>query len=111
MVRLDGGATNGVVAYRYYLGEMTVVFQAGFMETWDGAIIALREMELPIEKSKHDLTKGKIVGAHPDSKTVTLSLQYKTNTETEVVIKVGRLGDKEASAEITEEIRKVLFKG
>jgi hypothetical protein len=104
---LIGGA--GVSGYKYYMGEMTVIFQADFMKTWDGTMTALKEMSLAVESKAHSLTKGTILARREDKKPVRIAINYRSSQETEVTIRIGRFGDKNASATITERIRSVLF--
>jgi hypothetical protein len=109
VVRLDGGTAAGISGYNYSLGKMTVIFQANFMGTWDGTLIALKKMELYVETNEHSLTKGKILAWGSDMTPVKISIAYQSLEETEVAIKVGKLGEKDASVGITEQIRKALF--
>jgi uncharacterized protein YijF (DUF1287 family) len=80
------------------------------METWDAALTAVENMNLPVQEKKHDLTTGKIVAKRTDKKEVHITVKYVSSQETEVVIRVGFFGDQEASMAVKEEIRKVLFK-
>ena len=68
-------------------------------------------LKLKIERSDHDLTTGKIHATRADTKDVTISLKYRSARETEVVIRVGLFGDKDASGAIQEKIRSLLVKG
>lgn len=110
VVFFGAGAAAGVVGYKYYEGALTVIFQSPFMETWDATLKALNQMNIKVESSSHDLTSGKIKAKRDDTERVTVSLSYKSAQETEVVIKVGTLGNQDASMAIKEEIRKVLVK-
>jgi uncharacterized lipoprotein len=109
VVFFGAGAAAGVVGYKYYEGALTVIFQSPFMETWDATLTALDRMNIKVESSTHDITSGKVRAKRGEKQPVTISLKYKSAKETEVVIKVGYLGDESASMAIKEEIRKVLF--
>jgi len=104
------GAAAGVGGYKYYEGKLTVIYQAPFMETWDATLKAFDRMNLKVESSEHNLTSGKIKGKQADNTPVTVSLEYKSAQETEAGIRIGILGDKNASMAVKEEIRKQLFK-
>ncbi len=108
LIIFGAGTAAGVAGYKYYQGALTVVFQAPFMKTWDGTLTALGEMQLEIESSDHDLTSGIIRAKRSDKKEVKVSLAYKSAKETEVVIRVGLFGDKEASLAIKDRIAQVL---
>jgi uncharacterized lipoprotein len=109
VVLFGAGAASGVVGYKYYKGTLNVIFQAPYMETWNASLEALKQMDIKVERSDHTLVKGKIQAKNTDQESVTISVKYKSEKETEVVIRVGLLGDKDASMTIKERIRKVLF--
>jgi hypothetical protein len=66
-------------------------------------------MDLRIVHSEHGPTKGKIVAERSDKTPIYLSMEYKSAEETQVSIRVGEFGDREASEIIFEKIRKALF--
>ncbi len=103
------GTVAGVVAYKYYKGTLTVIYQAPILKTWDATLKVLEGMKLKIKTKDHDQTSGKITAIRADSKPVIISLKYISSQETEVVIRVGFFGDKNISMIIKEEIRKGLF--
>ena len=105
------GAGMGVGGYKYVKGSFTVIFQAPYMRTWDATLEALTNMNFRTKEKDHDLTKGKIGGNAADDQWVSITVEYKSSQETEVVIRVGLFGDEKASIAIKEEIRKILFKG
>jgi uncharacterized lipoprotein len=109
LVFFGAGTAAGIVGYKYYEGALEVVYEAPYMETWDATLKALERMNLRVEEKEHDLTKGKIVAKRADNKTVNIKISYQSSKETKVVIRVGVLGDEEASMAIKEEIRKALF--
>jgi hypothetical protein len=110
MALVGAGAAVGIVAYKYYGGQLTVIYEAPFMETWDATLTALKGMKHEILSADHDHTSGKIVAYGADERSVTISLAYISAEETEVVIRVGYLGDKQVSMSIKERIREVLFR-
>ena len=75
----------------------------------DQFLKALEKMGLQIQSQKHDLTKGTIKTKLDDNRSLSISLTYKSAQQTEVVIRVGFFGDKNASDVIQENIRKELF--
>ena len=104
------GSVAGVGGYKYYKGALTVVYQASYVETWDASLKALEAMEFKIEKKENNLTSGTIEALRADKKTVTVSLKYRSSTETEAKIRVGLLGDQNASDVVKDRIAKELFK-
>lgn len=108
LIFFGAGAAAGVAGYRFYEGALTVIFQAPFMDTWDATLKALDKMDIEVESSSHGITSGKIKAKRGDKEPVTISLKYNSAKETEVVIKVGYMGNQDISMTIKEEIRKVL---
>ena len=109
LVFFGAGTAAGVAGYKYYKGSLTVVFQSPYLKTWDGTLKALESLNFTIENQKRDLTAGHIDAKRADSTPVTVSLAYKSAEETEIVIRVGILGDMDASNAVKEEIRRNLF--
>jgi hypothetical protein len=103
------GTVAGIGSYKYYQGVLTVVYEAPYIDTWEATLKSVDNLKMQIKKKDHDLTAAKIVAKLADNRTVTISLKYKSSEETEVNIRVGLLGNKDASDQIKEEIRKVLF--
>jgi hypothetical protein len=110
LVFFGAGAAAGLAGYKFYEGSLTVTYRAPYIKTWDATLAALKEMKLPIEKADHDQISGKIVARRADGKAVTVSLEYKSSTDTKVSIRVGELGDQRASEVIERKIRDILFK-
>jgi hypothetical protein len=109
LVLFGAGTAAGIAGFKYFDGTMYVSYQAPYMDTWDATDRALREMGYGIRSSGHGMTSGKIVATDPETRTVHITVEYKSSKETEVGIKVGLFGDEKASAVIVEQIRRVLF--
>jgi len=103
------GTAAGIAGYKWYEGSLTVIYEAPYITAWEATLKALEKMELDIKSQKHDLTKGTIKAQMKDERSVTVSLAYKSAQQTEVEIRVGFFGDKDASDTIQEGIRKELF--
>ena len=103
------GTAAGIAGYKWYEGSLTVIYEAPYIKAWDASLKALGDMKLEIKSQKHDLTKGTIKAEMEDKRSVTVSLAYKSAQQTEVEIRVGFFGDKDASDVIQESIRKELF--
>ena len=110
VVLFGAGTVAGIGGYKYYNGSLVVVYQAPYIKTWDAATLALRDMDLVIESSKHDQITGKIKARRADKVPVTVALKYLSADETEAKIRVGLMGDEPTSNVIKDNIGKVLFK-
>ncbi|HJX35308.1 MAG TPA: DUF3568 family protein [Desulfatiglandales bacterium] len=106
-----GGAAAGIGAYKYINEILTVVYEAPFDDTWDASIKALEDMGFTIENQTKELGSGRISTREDEkNKKVNLTLQYKSPQETEVKIRVGLLGDENASNVIKDRIAGFLYK-
>jgi len=104
------GAGAGVAGYKWYEGSLKVEYEAPFVETFDACAKTLEKMEMKLTIKEHKLTKGWVNAKRADNTEVQLTLKYLSAKRTEVDIRVGVFGDKDASSLIGEEIRKELFK-
>lgn len=105
------GAAAGIAGYKYYKDVLTVVYEAPFDNTWDASIKALEGMGLTIDEKAKKMGTGKIsTKEDANNKAVHLTLEYKSPQETEVSIRVGLLGDENASKIIKDKIGSILFK-
>jgi hypothetical protein len=109
LVLFGAGTAAGIAGYKWYEGALTVVYEAPYEKAWEATLKALEDMESQIQSQKHDITKGTIKGKLKDGKSLSVSLAYKSAQQTEVVIRVGFFGDKDASDVVQENIRKELF--
>jgi hypothetical protein len=109
LIFFGAGTAAGVAGYKYYAGVLNVTYKAPYIDTWDAANKTMRDLKLAVQSAEHDLTEGKIVAKRADGERVVISLRYKSADTTEAGIRVGALGDKNASGVIAEQIRKNLF--
>ena len=109
LIFFSAGTAAGIGGYKYYYGDLIVLYQAQYIETWDAALKVLEDMNLQIKSQKHDLTAGRVKAKRTDGKDVSIKVKYKSSKETEVKIRVGLFGDQDASMAIKEKIRRELF--
>jgi hypothetical protein len=109
LVFFAAGGVGGVAGYKYYEGVFNVTYKARYIDTWQAVNQTAVDLQLVVQSAKHDVTEGKIVAKRADGERIVVSLKYKSAHETDVGIRVGTLGDQEASKIIAEQIRKELF--
>jgi len=109
LIFFGAGGAAGVAGYKYYEGVFNVTYKARYIDTWHAVNQAAVDLQLAVKSAKHDLIEGKIVAKRADGERVVVSIKYKSAYETDVGIRVGTLGDQEASKIIAEQIRKELF--
>jgi hypothetical protein len=109
LVMVGVGAAAGVTGMKYYEGALTAIFEAPFEETWNAAEKTFERHGVKTELSQRELGSGKLAGEDFRGRPVTLTFEYIAPEQTRVVIRVGHLGDKDASVALKEGIRNILF--
>ncbi len=104
-----GGAAVGIGGYKYYKGDLIVVYQAPFNDTWDASVKALEKLDYEIYKRSRKLTSGKIVTTGKMNERVKLTVKYVSLEETEVSIRYGLMGDEVISNKVKDKIREIVF--
>ena len=104
------GAAAGIGGYKYYNGSLTVVYQAPYDKTLNASVKAIEELGFTIKSKEQGLTTSKIDALLSDGTPVTVTLKYKSSDQTEVSIRVGVIGDENASNVIKDKIGEIVFK-
>ena len=104
-----GGAALGVGGYKYYDGKLVVIYPAPLEKTFDASIQAIENLEYQIVERQRKLMSGKILTSGSVKDQVRLSFKYNSMDETEVIIRVGLLGDEAESNKIKDKISDYLF--
>ncbi len=99
-----GAATaSGVMAYQN--GELETSYAAPYDQTWNATIKAMKKMTLKITQTHKGTTEGRVESEQADGTKVTTKLKSLNPDVTSVKIRVGILGDEEASRTIDRYIR------
>jgi hypothetical protein len=104
------GGAAGVGGYQYYQdkGVLEVRIYHLYSAVWDATLRALEDMGYVIESAQKESTAGKVMAKGEDGAPVVVTLEYESESITKAVIKVGHMGDKDASLAIKEQIQKAL---
>jgi hypothetical protein len=108
-VALIGGAALGVGGYKFYDGQLIVIYPATLEKTFDASISAMENLEYQIYERQRKLTTGKIVTTGSIKDQIKLSFISHSLEETELSIRVGLLGDEAMSNKIKDKISEYLF--
>jgi uncharacterized protein YceK len=100
------GALAGGAAIGYYKGWLVDQVSADVPRTFEASKAALGELKMPIEKARYDMIRGKINSELADGKKVYIRLKATEGGTTEIRVRVGMLGDKDASHRILRAIRR-----
>jgi hypothetical protein len=104
-----GGAALGVGGYKFYDGQLIVIYPATLEKTFDASISAMENLEYQIYERQRKLTSGKILTTGSIKDQTKLTFKYHALEETEVSIRVGLLGDETGSNKIKDKISEYLF--
>ena len=104
------GGAAGVGGYQYYQdkGVLEAHIYHPYSAVWDATLSALEDMGYVIESAQKEPTTGKVMAKGEDGAPVVVTLEYESESVTKAVIKVGHMGDKDASLAIKEQIQKAL---
>jgi hypothetical protein len=102
------GGAAGVGGYQYYQdkGVLEARIYHPYSAVWEATLRALEDLEYAIESAQKEPTAGKVMAKGEDGAPVVVALEYESESTTKAVIKVGHMGDKDASLAIKEQIQK-----
>ncbi|MBW1981526.1 MAG: DUF3568 family protein [Deltaproteobacteria bacterium] len=98
------GAGLGVGAYSYIEGNLKRDYAGPFPRVWNATEQALEQLEIPATVENKDAFGGLVKGIMHDGTKVTIKLKKKSESLTEVAVRVGLFGDREKSYRIQETI-------
>ena len=104
------GGAAGVGGYQYYQdkGVLETRIYHPYPAAWDATLRALEDLGYAIESAQKEPSIGKVMAKGKDNTPAVVTLEYESDSVTKAVIRVGHLGDKDASLAIKEEIQKAL---
>ncbi len=105
---IGAAAATGAMAYKN--GELETSYAAPYNLTWDATIRAMKKMNLKVIHTQKGATEGTVESEQADGTKVTTKLKSSSQDVTGVKIRVGILGDEEASRTIDRYLRAELKK-
>jgi len=103
---LLGAAAGGAGAAYWLAGKLTDEVAASYEETVAATEQALLAMEMPVNKLTQTEETTQFKSATSDGKMVWVDVEPVTSATTRIEVRVGAGGDKGASSEILENIKK-----
>ena len=107
VVAVVGAAAVGTGTYAYVNGELKREYPAPLDHTWAATVQSLQALEVEVINSQKDQAGGEIKGLWYE-KSTKLIFESKPDEITQVKIRVGTFGDRDASERIGNEIQKRL---
>ena len=102
------GAGAGVGTYNYSRGELALNYPYPFDRTWDASLAAVERLDIQLIRQGRDSLGGRITGKRTDGKVVVIKVKDKGLGVTQVGVRVGTFGNREASRQIQETILAIL---
>lgn len=99
------GAGAGVGTVVYIKGELKVTEEVVLSQAFNASHIAMEDLEYVITKENKDALSGEIIARTAKDEKIKIELEKKSETLTEVRIRVGTFGDQSLSQLILEKIR------
>lgn len=104
---LIAGAT-GVGTAVWLSGKLSETLNASLDDTVKATKAALKSLDMPIVKDTQKAAVAQIISRYSDGTTVWIDMRPVTKSTTKMEIRVGVRGDKAASSEILDAIKKYL---
>ena len=101
------GAGGGIAGYKYYEGHTSTELPLKYSRAWNVTNTALENLKISISSSDNRETQGTIKGVREDGKSVSIKLKARSQWVTTISVRVGRLGDRDESERILDEIASV----
>jgi hypothetical protein len=89
----------------YYKGWLVDQVSVEVPEAFEASKAGLQDLKLPVLKARYDKIKGSLSSELADGKNVYVKLKATEGGTTEIRIRVGTLGDKDASHRILRSIK------
>ena len=99
-----GGAAAGAVGYKYVQGSFETDYRHPYDQVYDATLTSLKDMNMAVGKTERDAVGAKIEASRADGTPVAIELKKAGPQTTDAKIRVGRLGDEDASRVIANNI-------
>lgn len=107
-VALMVGAGAGAAGTVYVMGKLQERVEASVPKVQKATIAGLQDLNLPIQKNEGDKLSAQIESKTADEKTISIKINFVTESLSELTIRVGLTGDEQRSREILRAIKRHL---
>ena len=105
---LAGGAAAGAGSYAFITGELKATEDVSLDRAYQSTQQAMKDLEFTITSKQKDALYGEVIARRASGEKVAVKLNKKSNSLTEIKIRVGTFGDESVSRQIHETIKKHL---
>src|SRR5262245_47554572 len=102
---VSGGPSATAGTYSYITRDLDVIYSIPLADAWPRVLAAVESLQLHIDKQQIDGLGGDIAARRADRTSVRVWLTPKGGYSTSISVRVGSLGDREASERIHRTIR------
>ncbi len=102
------GAAAGAGTIAYIKGELKALEDANIDRVWRATEGAVNELNFIVTNKVKDAVSAKLDALTADNKSIHITLKRKTDSLTEITIRIGTFGNEELSRLILEKIQKRL---
>lgn len=100
------GAGAGVAAVKYKQGTLDGKANATVPATQQATVDAMQQLGLPVTSQRGDAATARVESRYSDGRTVSVDLERKGASVTEVAIRVGTWGDQSRSEQLMGQINR-----
>ncbi len=109
LIWLGAGAGIGIGGYRYFEGQLEIIYKGTtYDRVYNVSKEALKNLKISLIKLEKDPIEAKLIAKRPDGEKVVLKIKNLPTGDVWLGIRVGLLGDRDASEVIKREIDRLL---
>lgn len=105
---ITGGVAAGAGTVAYLKGELKTLEDANIDRVWRATEGAVNELNFIVTNKVKDAVSAKLDALTADNKSIHITLKRKTDSLTEIIIRIGTFGDEKLSRLILVKIQKRL---
>lgn len=105
---VGAGVADGASAAIWAEGRLKHTLDASLKQVFEAAKVALIDLDCAITKTTVEDKAARIAGRYSDERKVWIDAHYISDNKSEIVIRVGEMGDADASRLILDKILEVL---
>ena len=103
---IGGGAAVGAGTVAYIRGELKATEEVSLNRVWSAALTAVKDLGFAEKEKSKDALSARLVARGADDKNITIRLKRKTDTITEIRIRVGTFGNESISRLILDKMKR-----
>jgi hypothetical protein len=98
-------AGAGVGTYAYVNGQLKATEGVTLDKAWNATLTAMSDLSYAVTEKQKTGLEGKLTARAPGDRKIQLKLEKKSDTVTEIAIRVGTFGDESLSRQILDKIK------